>query len=177
MLDVTTYIDKRLTALANLPANRPRDTLTQALTKSAGFLKALAIKLAPRKGGFLRKSIGFTVAYPEAYIGPRGVPYAALRELGGTIVARTVKNLAIPLFETGTSNPAPWPRDRDDLYFAVSRAGNAILFERGTGVPMYVLKPSVTQKATPYLGPAADQGAPVVQKIMGDTVYDALVNP
>lgn len=177
MLDVTTYIDKRLTALANLPANRPRDTLTQALTKSAAFLKALAIKLAPRgKSGRLRGSIKSEVAYPEAYIGPIGIPYAAQREFGGTIHARTVKNLAIPLFEATTANPV-WPRDRDDLYFAVSRAGNAILFSKDTGEPMYLLRPSVTQKATPYLTPAAEQGAPVVEKIMGDTVYESLVNP
>lgn len=87
--------------------------------------------------------------------------YAAIHEFGGTIRPKSAKYLAIPVgARTGS------PRRHADLKVRKTPKGNLLLVDGG-GVTQYVLKPSVTIPARPYLRPAIDEHGAEAQEKMG----------
>jgi phage gpG-like protein len=83
--------------------------------------------------------------------------YAAMQNFGGTVTPKTGKYLAVPLPTLSiTERRAKKPRDFSDTFFAKSRKGNLILFQK-TGKqkdairPLFVMKTSVTIKPRPFM--------------------------
>lgn len=90
-------------------------------------------------------------------IGPKGVPYAAIHEFGGTIFPVKAKALTIPTEENRRADGQPKiPVDRlKDAFIA-----KGMIFQKiGKGknaqiTPMFILRSSVKIPARPYLAPA-----------------------
>lgn len=91
-------------------------------------------------------------------VGSRGVVYARIHEFGGTIVAKRVRNLAIPL--TDAAKKAGSPRAMRGLSW---RPG--LLVDR-QGKPQFVLKPTVTIPARPYMRPAVDENQAEIMHVI-----------
>ncbi|HZP46270.1 MAG TPA: HK97 gp10 family phage protein [Candidatus Binataceae bacterium] len=94
--------------------------------------------------------------------------YAEIQERGGTIHAKNVKNLTIPLdaMLTGRGIARGTARNviDDPGSFGYERTffRNGILFGSSDGevTPLFLLKPSVTLPARPYAAPAAEEIRP-----------------
>lgn len=75
-------------------------------------------------------------------------PYAKIQEFGGTIKPKNAQWLAIPLdaVKTGTGVARGGPRDYENTFFAKSKKGNLILFQKNEGkvTPLFVMKKEVT---------------------------------
>lgn len=83
------------------------------------------------------------------------VPYAAMRQYGGTIRPKPpLRNIAIPL-STEAKRAGKWPRDYppDALDFIPLHRGrlSGILVDRDKGRAVFALMTEVTQTGTPYL--------------------------
>ncbi len=96
-------------------------------------------------------------------IGPKGVPYAAIHEFGGTIVPTKAQALTIPTYENTRKDGNP-KRSVAELFSKHNAfiANGMIFAKRGKGVgaqiePMFLLKKSVTIPARPYMQPAIAQ--------------------
>lgn len=83
--------------------------------------------------------------------------YARLQHSGGTVSPKGGKFLAVPLTTlTVTERRSKKPRDFSDTFFAKSRKGNLILFQK-TGKkkdairPLFSMKTSVTIKPRPFM--------------------------
>ncbi len=104
-------------------------------------------------------------------IGPKGVPYGRIQELGGTIVPVKAKALTIPTDFNRRRDGTPKVTTSQLSDKAFSRKG--ILFDvEGTGaaqklLPMFILKKSVTIKARPYLAPALAAKQDEIAKTFG----------
>jgi len=136
-------------------------------------------KILHVRSGQLRNSIGSIVTHdgkqPEGIIGSgvRGsgrMPYADIHETGGTITPKRVNWLTIPLRAALTPAGVPRGRARDfeNTFFAYSKAGNLILFQRkGKGaVALFLLKKSVTIPARRYMSITAEECASQIADIM-----------
>lgn len=88
--------------------------------------------------------------------------YAAIHEFGGTIHAKNAKYLAIPVGSYVGS-----PRNHADLKVRKTGAGNLVMVDAG-GTAQYVLKPSVTIPARPYMRPAFDEKQEEAKSEMAD---------
>ena len=76
-------------------------------------------------------------------------PYAKIQEYGGTIRPKNAQWLAIPLdaAKTGAGVARGGPRDYQNTFFATSKKGNLILFQKDAGggiIPLFVMKKEVT---------------------------------
>ena len=106
--------------------------------------------------------------------------YALIQDEGGTIKAKTVKNLAIPL-SNEAKVPGKWPRTwaPKTLFFLKSKRGNKLLAERigkGRIKPHYLLKPSVTIKGKGYVERARRSAEKIIAEIIGEHVGLAITN-
>lgn len=79
------------------------------------------------------------------------VIHGAIHEFGGTVRAKTAKYLAIPV-----GNYRGSPRKHPGLKIRITNAGNLVMVD-GSGRVQYVLKPSVTVPAQPFMRPAFDE--------------------
>jgi hypothetical protein len=161
------------------------DSVADALRTrhSGGWPGGTTATTLSRRSGNLTDAIvrsvevmGTTMSTIEGHIGAPGIPYAKIQEEGGTITAKGGKFLCIPLPAALDGQGLPLkssPRDWPNTFFAKSRAGNLIIFQRvGTNItPLYVLKTSVT--IPPRLGMRAtlDTGLPYfVSRAMDELV-------
>lgn len=98
--------------------------------------------------------------------GVRDVIYARIHELGGTIVPRHTKYLAIPV--SPEAKRVASPRDMPGLVFVQSRRGQPLLVDGALGKSRskyklgalkvhFVLRRQVVIPPRPYLRPAADK--------------------
>lgn len=76
-------------------------------------------------------------------------PYAKIQEYGGTIVPKKAQWLAIPLDAVKTKGGVArgGPRDYQNTFFAKSKKGNLILFQKDSSggiIPLFVMKKEVT---------------------------------
>ncbi len=108
---------------------------------------------------------------PRARVGPNlfRVPYARIQELGGTIVPKKGKYLAVPLGEEGrkASQSAGAAGLRSLNLVFIPRRGKLPLLARKIGKrikPLFVLVRSVTLPARPYLKPSAQLARPAIRK-------------
>jgi phage gpG-like protein len=130
----------------------------------------------------------------HADVGGDILRYAAIHEFGGTITAKNVKNLAIPLTKEAKQKS---PRDIEGLFFIKSKKGKALLVRdkrlhtkkgarrKNAGKiigppqeselePLYVLKHSVTIPERSYIRASFDNGRGTLDAIVGQSV-DALL--
>jgi hypothetical protein len=117
----------------------PSTTATSLSSRSGSLLSQLQAGIKVAGSGF--SSTRGTLSGPE---------YLRLHEYGGTLRSRA-KYLAIPLPAALKSDGTPLrdnPRDWDNTFVQMSRAGNLLIFRRiGAGIePLYALK---TQVAIP----------------------------
>lgn len=111
--------------------------------------------------------------------------YARVQELGGTIRAKNVKNLTIPLGPVKTpkgvargsardiiSNPGSFGYDGTFFH-------NKILFGRrnGKAEPLFKLKPSVTLPSRPFAQPAMEEESPRFQAGLQSAMAALFANP
>ncbi len=110
---------------------------------------------------------------PRVRVGPSLfiVPYARIQELGGTIVPRKGKALAVPIGAEGrkAARDAGGSLRSLDLIFIKRKGGQAPLLAKsirgGKGIkPLFILVRSVTLPARPYLKPAAQLARPKIRK-------------
>jgi hypothetical protein len=153
------------------PANRC--SIAPALTRhSGGWPNATTATTLSRRSGNLTDAIvnsvevrGATMATIEGHIGAPGMVYAKIQEDGGTIKAKGGKWLCIPLPAALDSHGLPLkssPREWPNTFFAKSKAGNLIIFQRvGTNIiPLYVLRTSVVIPARLGMKTTLDAGLP-----------------
>lgn len=156
-------------------------------------MPGLLMKSAQHASGTLRDVVylrfpegrtgGLARSWRETFLGRDGdvvgaaahseLIYARILDQGGTIFPKTVNQLAIPF--PGVKLPVgKWPRHfaKGELFKIRSRAGNDILMKRigkkGKLQPMFVLKDSVTIKASNYIDYAANIAQPGIEEIMGE---------
>ena len=146
----------------------PGGTTATSLSKRSGNLVA-AIEGSVRVVGSSFETI-------EGSIGAPGVPYGRIHETGGTIRAKNVKFLTIPLKAALNGDGTPImnsARDWPNTFVAKSKAGNLIIFQkRGTTIiPLYVLKSSVKIPARLNMRTSLDAGLPYFV----DKAMDAMV--
>lgn len=94
------------------------------------------------------------------------LPYAGKLQVGGRILPKSAKNLAIPVTE---SVGALGPRDLDVKFSwpIFMKTGTKMLVDASTGKPLFVLKPFVDLKG-PYIGyldRAAEEGSEKVNTL------------
>ena len=108
---------------------------------------------------------------PRIRVGPSllRVPYARIQELGGTIIAKKGRALAVPIGAEGrkAARDAGGSLRSLDLIFIKRKGGQAPLLAKkaGKGIkPLFILVKSVTLPARPYLKPAAQLARPQIRK-------------
>ena len=132
------------------------------------------------RSGILRRSIGTEIREDgaEGRVGPQGIPYGRIHELGGEVRPVRARYLTIPLDAAKT--PAGVARGRatdfKNTFFRRSAAGNLILFmQQGKGiVPLFVLKQRVRIPARPYLAPVMVARQGEIAETLGDAYMAAL---
>lgn len=136
-------------------AGWPGGTTDNSLSKRSGKL-VQSIKESVRVTGTSLKDI-------EGAIG--GAFYARIHEFGGTIRAKNVKYLTIPLPAALNVNGTPKKRSArewDRTFVIRSKKGNLLIVQKvGKNiVPLYVLKTSVTIKPRLKMGDTLRTGVP-----------------
>jgi len=87
--------------------------------------------------------------------------------LGGPLRPRRGRYLTIPTEAARVGvGRAVAARDRNDLFFVVSRSGTPVLLQKGTGKLMFVLRTQVTIPPRPTLALTQDKAQPKVDAIM-----------
>jgi hypothetical protein len=134
--------------------------------------------------GALRAAISHRVSVaPTTVTGVFGylqgnVPYAGVHEATSPTVIRPTRGqyLTIPLPAARTGAGQPRARDFANTFFARSRRGNLLLFQRqGTGVvPLFVLVRSVTVPPRPALQPTMDHFLPFIVQDVQAAALQAL---
>jgi hypothetical protein len=103
-------------------------------------------------------------------IGPIGVPYAAIQEIGGTITPKRAQALTIPLPDNTRRDGTPKITAQEAMSSGRGFIRDGIMFMRKFNVskksgmvtgsdllPLFVLKKQVTIPGRPYLAPAVAQ--------------------
>lgn len=109
---------------------------------------------------------------PRVRVGPSlfRVPYARIQELGGTIVPRKGRALAVPIGAEGrkAARDAGGSIRSLNLIYIKRKGGQAPLLAKSIGgnaiKPLFILLKSVTLPARPYLKPAAQLARPQIRK-------------
>jgi len=164
-------VQDRLSALADgeLLDGLERIALTYGLKAEELTKKLMSTRLKPRTGR-LRASVRLV---PKSGVkrsttklrvtlagGGKNVPYIYTHEYGATIRAKPGKALRIPLPAALTAAgvdryPPPLKvTGRGKFYLAKSKKGNALLFNKRTDEPWYVLRKRVKIPPRPTIGPA-----------------------
>lgn len=128
-------------------------------------------------------------SYKETFFGWQGggvsagvlsdLVYAGILDEGGTVRARTVKSLAVPIMGGRSLPVGKWPRHfaKGELTF-IARKGRAPILaqvsKRGVVRPLFVLKPSVTIRGRGYVDEVATQAELVIAEILGDKAQVAV---
>jgi hypothetical protein len=170
--ELKTFLDAVAEALVKRHSGAwPGGTGAQTLSKRSGKLISSIVKSVKVKGS--------TFDTIEGEIGSDLV-YAGIQEFGGTIRAKNVKYLAIPLKAAldGRGLPLrPGPRAWEHTFVARSRAGNLIIFQkRGTEIiPLYVLRTSVTIPPRLGMQKTLNTGLPYFVDRAMDAIVKAVV--
>jgi hypothetical protein len=104
--------------------------------------------------------------------------YARIQELGGTVVPKKGKYLAIPLpaARTAAGVARGGPRSFPNTFFRKSKAGNLLLFQRQgkKSVPLFVLKQWVTLPARLGFYATWEKDQQARQQVLARAVAEAL---
>lgn len=156
MFDATSAraeIEKIIRSMQNVRAG---GFFAEFMERSGIAIVSEAKQKAPVDRGSLRRAITHRVTDRPLRLdvgvlggAAKGVPYAAIQEIGGTITIQKRQWLTIPL-ETRYRDKSP---RGFDLFFDTI-GGKRFLMDRSTGKAAYVLVKSVTIRAQPYLTPA-----------------------
>lgn len=137
---------------------KERDFFTEFLDRSGTAIVSGAKQRAPVDRGSLRRAITYRVnTSPLGLVvgvlggAAKGVPYARLQEVGGTITNQKRQWLTIPLDNQYRDRS---PRGFDLVFSTVG--GKRYLIDRATGKAAYRLVKSVKIRAQPYLTPAIE---------------------
>lgn len=132
------------------------DMWTELLHRTGQGIVSEAKKRVPVDRGALRRAISYRLKSSGLGIDvgvlggeQKGVPYARIVELGGTIRPKKSKWLTIPL-DTKYENRSPRAFDM----VARTLGGKVYMIDRATGQAAYRLKKVVVYKAQPYMRPA-----------------------
>lgn len=128
-------------------------------TMSACVVQARRNHAWQNQTGDLTRSIQITKAafQREQFVvgqwGSTDVGYALIHEVGGTIVPKRAKFLAVPVTEAAKRTSSP--RQMPGLRYGQTSGGQPVLVD-ASGKVQYLLRRKVTIPARPYLRPAAD---------------------
>lgn len=168
-------LQERLAKLAETLPRQIAEVLTVGGLQAEAEAKKNATAILHVRSGRLRRSIHteVTATSDGAQMalragGDKEVVYARIHEVGGTIVPKNGKFLAIPLAPALTGagvSRYPSPRDVPGLSFRGNPARGVLVDKAGT--PWYALVKRVTIPARPYLGPAIDAVTPKIIDRLG----------
>lgn len=171
---------KELAALIRAQLKGYKQKLKEQMFRALTVLEARVVQNIRKDSGLqvrtgkLLNSIGKSKAVYEedgvivGELGPKGVPYAAIHEFGGTITPVKAKALTIPTSENRRADgTAKIPANQLENSFI---AKGMIFAKFGKGknaqiTPMFILKQSVDIPARPYMRPAL---AATQEQIMKD---------
>lgn len=126
-------VDERAVRRALLRLMHLDGALRRVLQRSGLFIRRAAVRrLRERRGRFgassgrLAQSLAIRTEPTSVAVGSN-LAYAAIQQLGGTVVPRTVRALAIPMLRH-LARRGVWPRDlpRDSMRFVPLHAGNVV---------------------------------------------------
>ena len=139
--------------------------------------------LSMRSGALVNSIVASVHVSGETFTTVQGtigsdVPYAKIQEEGGTISARNVTYLTIPLKAALNADGTPIhdrARDWPNTFVARSKAGNLIIFQKTLGkiVPLYVLRTSVVIPARLGLRTTLESGVPYFVGRAADAIMAA----
>lgn len=161
-----------------------RKTMVSAAAKGQRYAaEHVNQRLATRSGSLVRSIRGTSTVKDELIevrLGAGGNPplkYAALQEVGGTVVPKTAKYLTIPVgpgltTEAGVTKLRA--RDIPDLAYAQTKSGQPVLVRQSDGTVMFVLKRQVRVEGKHYLRDAAQRVAKELPDILTTKVKAAI---
>lgn len=126
-------VDERAVRRALLRLMHLDGALRRVLQRSGLFIRRAAVRrLRERRGRFgassgrLAQSLAIRTEPTSVAVGSN-LGYAAIQQLGGTVVPRTVRALAIPMLRH-LARRGVWPRDlpRDSMRFVSIQGGNVV---------------------------------------------------
>lgn len=148
------YLDTVAEALAKRHGNPwPSGTTSSSLSTRSGNLIA-TIRNSVRVYGSTLNDIGGSISAPF---------YARIHETGGTISAKNVKYLTIPLPAALNANGTPIKRsarDWENTFILKSKRGNLLIMQRNGKdlIPLYVLKTEVQIPARLHMADTINSG-------------------
>ena len=153
-VDATAYLEQKLKL--NISG--------RILKVRSGRLRSSIGSLVMERMGELQGLVGSGVRQGNRVV------YANIHETGGVITQKRVKWLTIPLQAalTPAGVPRGKARDFENTFFAWSKAGNLILFQRSGNdvIPLFVLKKQVRIPARRYMSITAEECAGQIADIM-----------
>lgn len=126
-------VDERAVRRALLRLMHLDGALRRVLQRSGLFIRRAAVRrLRERRGRFgassgrLAQSLAIRTESTSVAVGSN-LAYAAIQQLGGTVVPRTVRALAIPMLRH-LARRGVWPRDlpRESMRFVPIQGGNVV---------------------------------------------------
>jgi len=111
------------------------------------------------------------------------LPYAGIRQTGGTIYPNKKKSLSVPLTDQASAvgSPLNW-KGAEELVFIPAPPGSKPgvkgllgLRKRDKYIPQYALRASVRQEGSGYLTWAENKVAPQIQNLVGKSVVKTML--
>ncbi len=163
---------EKLRASASAVHGALRHEVAAAQLKVAAAMKRnIKQSFRQRTGDFSRSIVSEPLLDSGNEISGRtgsNLEYAEIQEKGGTIHAKNVRNLTIPLDAFMTGQGVARGTARDVIADPQAYGYDGTFFSKGVlfgkqgeeAEPLFALKPSVTLPARPWAQPAADEVAP-----------------
>ncbi len=132
--------------------------------RKAGGAGGLASSIGGKRE---RTGRGISVVVGSGVFAPE-VPYALIQERGGTVRPKRAQWLAIPF-----RNVKGFPREYRDTFFAKSKKGNLILFQKqgkGGKKPLFSMKKEVTIPASKWFSSTMEKQRQKLETILNERV-------
>lgn len=178
--NIAEFRDELNATIENIGKARTR-ALLRILTLLQGNIREQIRKKGLINTGNLLNSINYEVNRDgSGEVGPRGVKYAAIQELGGTIRPKDARALTVPLIKEAEGERA---RNFPDLKFIPPSRSNpdnktvgilARELANGRLKPYYVLRTEVTIPPKHYIADAVSESEKGINSILEDLLERGL---
>jgi phage gpG-like protein len=166
--EVRRVMRRELNSAMLLLRSAMKENISRQFTRRTGLLENIVMEPVVETGGAMEGKVGSPA------------PYAQIHEFGGTVNAKNVANLTIPLpaMLTGRGVSRGTARDvissPESYGFSGTFSAQNVIFGKhddGSYQPLFALKKSVRIPERPYARPAMEEVGPIFQ----DRMYNAMV--